>query len=65
MSQKPDNNEADQERDGAAEDGPWYRYGLSFECTQCGNCCTGGPGFVWVEEEEIRAIADFLDKPIG
>ena len=44
---------------------PWYENGLSFECTQCGDCCTGSPGFVWVTEDEIRAIADYLDKPIG
>ena len=44
---------------------PWYAPGLSFRCTQCGNCCTGSPGFVWVTDEEIQAIADHLDKPIG
>jgi Fe-S-cluster containining protein len=36
---------------------PWYRDGLRFECTGCGNCCTGGPGFVWVTNEEIAALA--------
>ncbi|WP_437229531.1 YkgJ family cysteine cluster protein [Planctomicrobium sp. SH661] len=46
-------------------DAPWYRDGLKFECTQCGNCCTGAPGYVWVTDDEIRAIADYLDKPIG
>ena len=35
----------------------WYRDGLQFECTQCGNCCTGDPGYVWVTPEEIKAIA--------
>lgn len=44
---------------------PWFAPGLSFRCTQCGNCCTGSPGFVWVSSEEIQAIADLLDKPIG
>lgn len=44
---------------------PWYHAGLRFECTQCGNCCTGSPGFVWVTDEDLRAIADHLDKPIG
>ncbi|MFG0335929.1 MAG: YkgJ family cysteine cluster protein, partial [Maioricimonas sp. JB049] len=46
-------------------DAPWYRDGLQFSCTQCGNCCTGSPGYVWVTEEEIAAIAAHLDKPIG
>ena len=36
----------------------WYQDGLRFRCTQCGNCCTGAPGFVWVNEEEVAAIAD-------
>ncbi len=43
----------------------WYRNGLRFQCTQCGNCCTGAPGTVWVNDEEIQAIADHLDKPVG
>ena len=30
-----------------ADSGPWYADGLSFECTMCGNCCTGPPGAVW------------------
>jgi Fe-S-cluster containining protein len=44
---------------------PWYHDGLAFRCTQCGNCCTGTPGYVWVDESEIAAIANYLDKPIG
>lgn len=36
---------------------PWYKDGLRFECTQCGDCCSGEPGFVWVEEHEIGAMA--------
>ncbi len=47
------------------ENKPWYQNGLRFECTQCGNCCTGSPGFVWVNDEEIQAIAEYLDKPVG
>ena len=38
-------------------DQPWYHAGLRFECTQCGDCCTGAPGYVWVNNEEIAAIA--------
>jgi uncharacterized protein len=37
---------------------PWYDRGLSFSCTCSGNCCTGGPGFVWVSEEELARLAD-------
>jgi Fe-S-cluster containining protein len=38
----------------------WYQNGLKFECTKCGHCCTGGPGFVWVRVEEMHRIAEFL-----
>ncbi len=38
---------------------PWYEDGLRFRCTRCGHCCTGAPGYVWVNEEEIAAIAQF------
>ena len=39
---------------------PWFQEGLRFECTQCGNCCTGSPGYVWVNREEIQRLADLL-----
>ncbi len=35
----------------------WYADGLQFTCTQCGNCCTGPPGYVRFTEEEGAAIA--------
>jgi Fe-S-cluster containining protein len=38
----------------------WYRDGLQFECTQCGDCCTGAPGYVWVTYRETEALARFL-----
>lgn len=47
------------------EQQPWYQNGLRFECTQCGACCTGAPGYVWVNDEEVQAIARYLDKPVG
>jgi len=40
----------------------WYGGGLRFSCNQCGSCCTGPPGYVWVSREEIRRIAAFLDR---
>jgi Fe-S-cluster containining protein len=36
---------------------PWYKDGLRFQCTACGDCCTGAPGFVWVNKEDIAALA--------
>ncbi len=44
---------------------PWYHEGLRFECTQCGNCCTGDPGVVWVTDEEIANIARHMGKTMG
>jgi hypothetical protein len=41
-------------------DAPWYSAGLRFTCTQCGNCCTGPPGYVWISNEEIRRLAGHL-----
>ncbi|PQO38121.1 YkgJ family cysteine cluster protein [Blastopirellula marina] len=41
----------------SANNGPWYQDGLQFECSQCGDCCTGGPGYVWVNDAEIEALA--------
>src|SRR5262245_45312320 len=37
---------------------PWYRDGLRFRCTQCGNCCTGEPGYVWIDATELIEIAE-------
>jgi Fe-S-cluster containining protein len=42
---------------------PWYQDGLRFRCTRCGQCCTGEPGNVWVNEAELQAIAEFLGEP--
>jgi hypothetical protein len=39
---------------------PWYKDGLRFQCTQCGNCCTGAPGYVWVNKEEIEQMAKLV-----
>ena len=39
----------------------WYKDGLRFECTMCGQCCTGFPGTVTVDDAEIAALALRLD----
>lgn len=39
---------------------PWYAEGLRFKCTGCGGCCSGGPGFTWVSDDDIIAIAEYL-----
>jgi Fe-S-cluster containining protein len=43
---------------------PWYDAGLRFRCTRCGNCCTGAPGYVWVSDDEVQAIADLLKEDV-
>src|SRR5262249_12169648 len=43
---------------------PWYQAGLRFRCTRCGDCCTGEPGNVWVNAEEIAAIAKVRDETV-
>jgi uncharacterized protein len=40
---------------------PWYKDGLRFTCSGCGDCCTGAPGYVWVNKEEIAALAAQVD----
>lgn len=42
---------------GASSAQPWYAGGLRFTCTQCGNCCGGAPGYVWVTRAEVAALA--------
>ncbi len=37
---------------------PWFANGLRFRCTACGACCTGAPGYVWVEPAEIERMAE-------
>jgi Fe-S-cluster containining protein len=40
---------------------PWFKDGLKFKCTGCGDCCTGAPGYVWVNQAEIDALAERLE----
>jgi Fe-S-cluster containining protein len=35
----------------------WVEKGLHFSCGQCGNCCTGSPGYVWMTPEEMKKMA--------
>ena len=37
----------------------WYREGLRFGCTRCGNCCRGA-GNVWADDGEIAVLAAAL-----
>ena len=42
---------------------PWYAGGLRFGCRGCGRCCGGAPGYVWVDEEDLAAIAAAVGMP--
>ena len=44
---------------------PWFEDGLAFECTRCGACCTGAPGFVWVTPEEIARLAEARGESVA
>ncbi len=50
--------------DDAPEPAPWYQDGLAFACTRCGACCTGEPGFVWVDEDEVHALAATVGESV-
>jgi len=43
---------------------PWYHEGLRFKCSQCGDCCTGAPGFVWINKQEIAALAELVSEEV-
>ncbi len=55
---------ADDDAANAAGDGadPWYAEGLRFTCRwpECVACCTGEPGYVWVDSEEVERLAAAL-----
>jgi Fe-S-cluster containining protein len=44
----------------ADTDDAWFKKGLKFSCTQCGSCCTGETGYVWISKEETAALAKEL-----
>ncbi|MEX1224690.1 MAG: YkgJ family cysteine cluster protein [Pirellulales bacterium] len=43
----------------------WYSEGLQFTCSQCGDCCTGAPGYVWVNKAEIAGLAAEIGMDLG
>ena len=38
--------------------------GVRFQCQQCGACCSGAPGTVYMTEEEIKHIAAHLHASV-
>ena len=45
-------------------DQPWYHQGLQFTCSGCGDCCSGSPGFVWVNADEIAVMAKAINHSV-
>jgi uncharacterized protein len=44
---------------------PWYIAGLHFNCTDCGNCCSGPEsGYIWATAKEIDLIANYLKMSV-
>jgi Fe-S-cluster containining protein len=46
-------------------DESWFKDGLRFTCTKCGHCCTGDPGFVWVNDADLAALAELRGEALG
>jgi Fe-S-cluster containining protein len=38
----------------------FFDQGIHFECQQCGICCTGDPGIIYVGKDEVTRIAEYL-----
>ncbi len=53
------------DRSSTSHDDQWYADGLRFTCTQCGNCCTGPAGYVWITDDDVAQMAKHfkLDQP--
>lgn len=43
----------------------FFDQGIRFRCKRCGACCTGAPGAIYVNRNEITHIADYLDIPVS
>ena len=39
---------------------PWFKQGLQFTCSQCGKCCGGPPGYVWIRHDDMQALCQRL-----
>ena len=38
----------------------FFDQGVRFECQRCGACCTGDPGIIYVNKNEVERIAKYL-----
>ena len=42
----------------------FFDQGIHFECQQCGVCCTGDPGIIYVGKDELARIAEYLSLKV-
>ncbi|MFT5525187.1 MAG: Fe-S-cluster containining protein [Pirellulaceae bacterium] len=64
MTKKNKSSDIEPSEKEPSEKEPWYKAGLKFKCSQCGDCCTGAPGYVWVNKGEIEGIATELGMDV-
>jgi Predicted Fe-S-cluster oxidoreductase len=38
----------------------FWQKGLKFTCKRCLYCCSGEPGFVFLQEEDVKNISEYL-----
>ncbi|WP_281744561.1 YkgJ family cysteine cluster protein [Thermanaerovibrio acidaminovorans] len=43
----------------------WYSGGVRFQCLECGRCCRGESGAIWMTDEEVRRMAEALGLEEG
>ncbi len=43
----------------------FFDSGLRFECQQCGACCTGEPGIVYIDDGEVKQVAQYLSVQVS
>jgi len=44
---------------------PWFAQGLKFQCTGCGKCCTGAPGYVFLSSVDLEHLANHLSLDVA
>jgi Fe-S-cluster containining protein len=43
----------------------FFDKGLRFECKQCGACCTGEPGIIYIGRGEVKQVAKHLSIQVS
>ena len=43
----------------------FFDQGVRFECRRCGACCTGDPGTIYVDRDEISRIDEYLSVRVS